>query len=85
MRRSAEESASNSQRIAGAAEQMRSQATRQRQITAQLRQIIDGSTIDENLANSHYNNSTNSAVASSSSATSGNPSSNNVDAHFSDY
>jgi methyl-accepting chemotaxis protein len=85
MRRSAEESASNSQRIAGAAEQMRSQATRQRQITAQLRQIIDGSTIDENLANSHYNNSANSAVASSSSATSGNPSSNNVDAHFSDY
>jgi methyl-accepting chemotaxis protein len=85
MRRSAEESASNSQRIAGAAEQMRSQATRQRQITAQLRQIIDGSTIDENLANSHYNKSANSAVASSSSATSGNPSSNNVDAHFSDY
>lgn len=85
MRRSAEESASNSQRIAGAAEQMRSQAIRQRQITAQLRQIIDGSTIDENLANSHYNNSANSAVASSSNATTGNPSSNNVDAHFSDY
>ena len=85
MRRSAEESASNSQRIAGAAEQMRSQATRQRQITAQLRQIIDGSTIDENLANPHYNNSANSAVASSSNATPGNPSSNNVDAHFSDY
>jgi methyl-accepting chemotaxis protein len=85
MRRSAEESASNSQRIAGAAEQMRSQATRQRQITAQLRQIIDGSTIDENLANPHYNNSANSAVASSSNATPGNPSSNNIDAHFSDY
>jgi methyl-accepting chemotaxis protein len=85
MRRSAEESASNSQRIAGAAEQMRSQATRQRQITAQLRQIIDGSIIDENLANPHYNSSANSAVASSSNATPGNPSSNNVDAHFSDY
>jgi methyl-accepting chemotaxis protein len=85
MRRSAEESASNSQRIAGAAEQMRSQATRQRQITAQLRQIIDGSLIDENLANPHYNSSANSAVASSSNATPGNPSSNNVDAHFSDY
>ena len=85
MRKSAEESASNSQRIAATAEQMRSQATRQRQITAQLRQIIDGSTIDENLANPLYNNSANSAVASSSNATPGNPSSNNVDAHFSDY
>jgi methyl-accepting chemotaxis protein len=85
MRNSAEESASNSQRIAGASEQMRSQANRQRQITAQLRHVIDGSTFDDNTSISHQNPSGSMAMATTANTAASNPTSSNIDAHFSDY
>jgi len=44
MSKVANASASNSEQIATAAEEMRSQAGRQRQITSQLRNVVDGST-----------------------------------------
>jgi len=85
MRKSAEESASNSQRIAGAAEQMRSQATRQRQITANLRNVIDGSSLDENPSTTYHNQSGGTAMATTANKAARNPANNNIDAHFSDY
>jgi len=85
MRKSAEESASNSQRIAGAAEQMRSQATRQRQITANLRNVIDGSSLDENPSTTYHNQSGGTTMATTANKAASNPANNNIDAHFSDY
>ena len=86
MRKSAEESAANSQRIAGAAEQMRSQATRQRQITGNLRHVIDGSSLDENPSTTYHNQSgSTTATATTAKTAASNPANKNIDAHFSDY
>ena len=85
MKTSAQESAGNSQRIAGAAEQIRSQATRQLQITSQLRHVVDGSNDDARPPSPRETKWGLGHVDSKPSQIKNGEPSTNLDSHFSDY
>jgi len=85
MKTSAQESAGNSQRIAGAAEQIRSQATRQLQITSQLRHVVDGSNDDAKPPSPRQTKWGLEHVDSKPSQIKNGEPSTNLDSHFSDY
>ena len=91
MKRAAEQSAGASQQIVGAAEQMRSQAMRQHQITADLKTVIDGSTSSPSShgEHTHPNQAKPRRVLGSQQPSTLHqgqpPAESNYDEHFSDY
>lgn len=85
MRKSAQQSASNAQRIASASEQMRAQAFKQRQITAHLLHVVDGSPLDPG-AQAPASTAQGSQQQPASQTVSHNGQTvDNLDDHFSDY